>query len=74
MLGPRRRSGRILEELEKSGGALSAEQLLSIHGPVGLDIGAKSPEEIALAILAEVQLRIGGSHQRTAVSLREIAR
>jgi xanthine dehydrogenase accessory factor len=72
MLGPRRRSGRILEELEKTGVALSAEQLFSIHGPVGLDIGAKSQEEIALAILAEVQMKMSVSHQTTAVSLREM--
>jgi len=35
-------------------GGMGESQLLRIHAPVGLDIGAQSPEEIALAIMAEV--------------------
>lgn len=33
---------------------LSAEQISRIHGPIGLDLGGKSPEEMALAIMAEI--------------------
>ena len=33
---------------------IAEEFLVRIHGPIGLDVGAQSPEEIALAILAEI--------------------
>jgi len=33
---------------------LSAEQLARLHGPVGLALGAKTPAEIAVAIVAEI--------------------
>jgi len=50
LLGPRARRDRLLRELGAKAGDL-AERL---HGPVGLDIGADSPESIALAITAEI--------------------
>ncbi len=33
---------------------LSSEQISRIHGPIGLDLGGRSPEEMALAIMAEI--------------------
>lgn len=40
---------------------MTDEQLARIHGPVGLDIGAETPEEIALAVMAQiVQVRRAG--------------
>ncbi len=51
VLGSRRRGRALLQFLAEDG--VAAEQLARVHVPVGLDIGARSPEEIALAILAE---------------------
>jgi xanthine dehydrogenase accessory factor len=52
LVASRKRGAAVIEELRATG--LSDEQLARLHTPAGLDIGARSPEEIALAILAEV--------------------
>ncbi len=54
MLGPKKRTLRILEELRAEGHLVEA-LADSLHGPAGLDIGAETPDQIALAILAEIQ-------------------
>lgn len=54
LLGPRARRDRLLGEIDDPG-ALKAR----LHGPVGLSIGAGSPETIALSILAEMQAFLG---------------
>jgi xanthine dehydrogenase accessory factor len=42
----------VIDRLREKGAA--EEQLKKIHAPIGLDIGAISPEEVALAIIAEI--------------------
>jgi xanthine dehydrogenase accessory factor len=37
---------------------MSEQMLARIHAPIGLSIGAASPSEIALAILAEITMRL----------------
>ncbi len=54
VLGPRQRTQKILQELAGSGVVPSADQRQRLFTPVGLDIGAEGPEQIALAILAEI--------------------
>lgn len=55
MLGPRVRSEKIWRELAEEGSPLSDTDMERIHAPVGLDIGAVSPEEIALSLIAEIR-------------------
>jgi len=52
MIGSRRRVKATLERL--AGEGVAAELLDRVHAPLGLDLGAETPEEIALAIVAEM--------------------
>ncbi len=60
ILGPRARTAQILEDLATDGAAPDAARRLKLAAPVGLDIGAETPEEVALAILAEVRAVLSG--------------
>jgi xanthine dehydrogenase accessory factor len=52
MIGSKRRTNIVLDKLRDEG--IYDEQLKKVRAPIGLDIGAVSPEEVALAILAEI--------------------
>lgn len=62
VLGPRSRRQRMIENLRADGVEFTEEQLKKMHSPVGLDIGAESPEEIAISILAEI-IAVQKGHQ-----------
>ncbi len=51
-LGSSRTQEKRRQRLREAG--LSEDQVDRLHGPIGLDIGAETPEEIALAVMAEV--------------------
>lgn len=54
VLGPRSRFERLVEGLREEGFELTDDRRARVYNPVGLDVGADSPEEIALSILAEI--------------------
>jgi xanthine/CO dehydrogenase XdhC/CoxF family maturation factor len=59
-MGPKARARQMFKELREEGPGAGAAMTGQIYNPVGLDIGAESPEQIALAILAEIQAVISG--------------
>ena len=60
VLGGAVRIRRLLAELAKRGTPVTEAQRARLHAPVGLDIGAETPSEVALAIVAEVQATFAG--------------
>jgi xanthine dehydrogenase accessory factor len=69
MIGSRRRVRATYEKLVEEG--FGRDLIDRIHAPVGLDVGAETPEEIAIAVAAElVMLRRGG----TGVPLKDVER
>lgn len=51
-LGPKKRTENLLAAINET---VDEEQLKRLYAPIGLDIGADTPEEIALAIIAEIR-------------------
>jgi xanthine dehydrogenase accessory factor len=65
LLGPRHRKRLLMDRLIDDGCGL--ENVSALHSPAGLDIGSETAEEIAMAIIAEVQAALtgrGGGHLR----------
>lgn len=60
MIGSRRRAGAVMKLIRDSG--VSDEALARVRTPIGLDIGAETPEEIAVSIVGELlTVRLGGT-------------
>lgn len=58
-LGSRKTHARRMEALQAAG--LTAEQIARIRAPIGINIGARRPEEIAVSIIAEIVAVMNGS-------------
>jgi xanthine dehydrogenase accessory factor len=58
MIGSKRRAAAVLQHLREEG--LAAAALADVRTPIGLDIGAESPEEIAVSIMAEIVMHRRG--------------
>jgi xanthine dehydrogenase accessory factor len=84
VLGPAKKVARMTEELKNEGMTVTELNQTRIHAPVGLDIGAETPEEIALSVLSEIKAvlagRKGGSlkdhtdtiHSRAATRINQV--
>lgn len=67
LIASRKRAGLVLDYLREAG--IPASERARVRTPAGLDLGARTPEEIALAVLSEIVLhRRGGSGQPLAAS------
>jgi len=82
LLGPSAKAEMMLRHLRDEGFPATEEQLSRIYNPVGLDLGAETPDEIALSIVAEIQAiqtgypagflreRTGPIHPRTPLRIK----
>jgi len=84
VLGPHKKMKMMMDELAGEGITLSEKQLEGIHGPVGLNIGAETAEEIAVSIIAEIQATVAAAdaaplrnkqdaiHQRAGLTIKPV--
>jgi xanthine/CO dehydrogenase XdhC/CoxF family maturation factor len=70
LLGPKKRAEKIISDLGAQGVVVTPEQRARLHAPVGLDLGADAPEQVALSIMAEM---LAVQTRRDARPLRERA-
>ncbi len=70
MIASRRRAALVFDQLLKEG--FNKDQLRRVYSPVGLDIGAETPEEIAMSILGEIVKlrRLGQEHEAASKKLQ----
>lgn len=68
ILGPARRREKLFDELLEQCPETSLEFIEAVHGPAGLDIGAETPQEIAISVLSEILTVI---NKKDATPLRE---
>lgn len=69
VLSSRGRADKLFAELRREAPTLTEDQLARVHAPAGLEIGANSPSQIALSIMAEIQKEFMGGSGRALMSL-----
>ncbi|MEQ9288894.1 MAG: XdhC family protein [Cyclobacteriaceae bacterium] len=57
ILGPKKRADKLLQHLQDCNINIAPETKQKLHYPIGLDIGAETPDEIAVSIIAEIQAK-----------------
>lgn len=67
LLGPKKRTVKMYDRMQEEGNPITPENESRIYSPVGLDIGANTPEEIALSVCAEIRTNFSG---RDAIKLK----
>lgn len=72
LLGPKKKLQRMFDELNEKNIVLNKEQHSKIYGPVGLDIGAETAEEIAISVIAEIKA-VFVNRQGKSLREREVA-
>lgn len=60
ILGPKKKFNRMLDDLKTDGIEPDQDLMEKIYAPVGLELGAETPEEIAISILSEVKAVLSG--------------
>ncbi|MBI3004802.1 MAG: XdhC family protein [Ignavibacteriales bacterium] len=60
LLGPKSKSELLMQHLKDDGFKPAKDNLAKLHSPVGIDIGAETPEEIAFSIVAEIKAVLQG--------------
>ena len=68
LLGPKKKFDKMIAEIRDEGIDVNDRQLKKIYGPVGLDIGAETADEIAVSIIAEIKAVLA---RKRGSSLRE---
>ncbi len=73
VIGSRRRWTQALKELREQG--VAEEKLARVHSPIGLELNAETPEEIAVSIMAEIiMIRNGGTGKSMKMTQQTIDR